>query len=147
MAAGGSGSAAWPARLPTSKQMPATIRYRNQHVQPRDAFWEAVERGCLSRSTFDNSKLVKFRIIIRQFGLLRVGHPRSVPFRQYALRIHYFFTVNGTENWVFSHISLMMPPPAGFGSIAIVNWSTVLSSVSFFRSILASSFTASSASL
>jgi hypothetical protein len=56
-----------------------------------------VEPGCLSRNTFDNSKLVKFRIIIRQFGLLRVGHPRSVLFRQYALRIYYFLTVNDTS--------------------------------------------------
>ena len=97
MAAGGSGSAARLVRTPASKQMPATIRYRNQHVQPRDTFGEAVEPGCLSRNTFDNSKLVKFRIIIRQFGLLRVGHPRSVLFRQYALRIYYFLTVNDTS--------------------------------------------------
>ena len=59
----------------------------------------------------------------------------------------YFLTVNGTENWVFSHIIFSTPPPDGFGSMAIVNWSTVLSSVSFFRSIRASSFVASFCSL
>ena len=41
----------------------------------------------------------------------------------------YFFTVNGTEYWVFSHIILSTPPPPVSDSIAIVNWSTVLSRV------------------
>jgi hypothetical protein len=45
----------------------------------------AAERGCLSRSTFDNPKPVEFRALIRQSGLLRVGHPRSVRFGQHAL--------------------------------------------------------------
>ena len=38
------------------------------------------ERGSLSRSTSGKSKLVVLHTLIRQFGLLRVGHPRSVPF-------------------------------------------------------------------
>jgi hypothetical protein len=46
---------------------------------------ETAERGCLSRSTFDNPKPVEFRALIRQSGLLRVGHPRSVRFGQHAL--------------------------------------------------------------
>lgn len=33
----------------------------------------------------------------------------------------YFTTAKGTTNCVFSHISLIMPPPDGFLSIAIVN--------------------------
>ena len=37
------------------------------------------ERGCFSRSTFDEPKLMAWRTLIRQSGLLWVGHPRSVP--------------------------------------------------------------------
>ena len=40
--------------------------------------------------------------------------------------------MNGIEYCVFSHIILSRPPPAS-GSIAIVNWSTVLSRVDFFE--------------
>jgi hypothetical protein len=46
---------------------------------------ETAERGCLSRSTFDNPKPVEFRALIRQSRLLRVGHPRSIRFGQHAL--------------------------------------------------------------
>ena len=51
----------------------------------------------------------------------------------------YFLTVIGAENWVFSHIILSVPPPAGFFSMDIVNWSTGLSSVSFSKSTRATS--------
>src|SRR5258706_15165605 len=51
----------------------------------------------------------------------------------------YFLTVNGTENWVLSHIIFNRPPPDGFFSIAMVNWSTGLSRASFFRSMRATS--------
>jgi hypothetical protein len=41
---------------------------------------ERVERGCLSRSTFNNPQTRGIRMLLWQSGLLRVGHPRSVPF-------------------------------------------------------------------
>src|SRR5665213_1311631 len=52
----------------------------------------------------------------------------------------YFWTVNGTENCVFSHIILMIPPPPLFFSTDMVNWSTVLSVASFVRSVRPRSF-------
>jgi hypothetical protein len=45
------------------------------------------ERGCLSRSTLDRSKTFGISSALRQSGLLRVGHPRSVPFRLQALKL------------------------------------------------------------
>ena len=35
--------------------------------------------------------------------------------------IGYFWTVNGTENWVFSHMIFSTPPPAGLFSTASVS--------------------------
>src|SRR5271166_981105 len=64
-----------------------------------------------------------------------------------AVRPCYFFTVNGTEYCVVSHIILSSPPPPLAGSMAIVNWSTGLSSVFFLRSTLASSLAFSAVSL
>ena len=46
-----------------------------------------------------------------------------------------------------SHIILSSPPPPVCGSMAMVNWSTVLSSEVFFRSTRASSFAFSVSSL
>ena len=37
-----------------------------------DLRFYSAERGCLSRSTFDNPKPVEFRALIRQSGLLRL---------------------------------------------------------------------------
>ena len=67
--------------------------------------------------------------------------------RQRAAFRPHFFTVNGTEYCVFSHIILSTPPPLASGSIAIVNWSTVLSRVDFLRSTRASSLAFSESSL
>src|SRR4051812_5425891 len=55
----------------------------------------------------------------------------------------YFLTENGTEYLVISHIMLITPPPEGFLSMAIVNWSTGWSRVSFLRSTRPSSLAAS----
>jgi hypothetical protein len=41
------------------------------------ALLEPAERGCPSRSTFDNSNTVEFGALIWQSWPLRVGHPRS----------------------------------------------------------------------
>ena len=78
-----------------------------------------------------------------------MGRKQPIQYGQISRLVlrRYFLTVNGTEKPVFSHIIFSKPPPDGFGSMAIVNWSTVLSSVSFFRSIRASSFVASLCSL
>ena len=51
----------------------------------------------------------------------------------------YFATVNDAEYSVFSHFSFSTPPPEGFFSIAIVNWSTGDSSAPLFKSIRARS--------
>jgi len=41
------------------------------------SFLELAERGCPSRSAFDNTKAVKWRAFFQQSKPLRVGHPRS----------------------------------------------------------------------
>ena len=63
--------------------------------------------------------------------------------REATVRLRYFLTVNGTEYSVVSHIILITPPPEGPFSMAIVNWSTGLSRVSFLRSTRPSSLAAS----
>ena len=54
--------------------------------------------------------------------------------------------LNGTVNWVFSHMILSAPPPSGAFSIASVSWSTGFSRASFFRSTLARSWVSSTGS-
>ena len=63
-----------------------------------------------------------------------------------AARTRYFFTVNGIEYFVVSHI-ISITPPLPAGSMAMVNWSTGLSRVYFLRSTLASSLAFSEPSL
>src|ERR1035438_10712224 len=41
--------------------------------------------------------------------------------RDVVLEARYFLTVNGTENWVFSHFSFSTPPPESFFSMTMVN--------------------------
>ncbi len=113
-------------QAPASKQMPATAKYGSQRAQ---------------RSALLNDMVVFMRKCARK------ARRNSRLRRMVNVRSRYFLTVNGTENPAFSHIIFSTPPPAGFGSRAIVNWPTVLSSVSFFKSIRASSFVASSSSL
>jgi hypothetical protein len=52
-----------------------------------DLRFYSAERGCLSRSTFDNPKTVEFHALIWQAWLLWVGHPRSVSFGQHVLNL------------------------------------------------------------
>ena len=61
----------------------------------------------------------------RHFGMMKPGETTA---------LDYFLRVKGTENCVFSHINFNTPPPAGFCTMSIVNWLTVFSSGSFFRS-------------
>src|SRR5208283_1238054 len=93
-------------------------------------FWTPIQSLLTSAPTFSTGYLLEIRLLTLA-----------------ATNFAYFLTVNGTEKPVFSHDMFSTPPPDGLLSMAIVNWSTVLSSETFFRSIRASSFVASLLSL
>ena len=97
MAAAAGGSAAWPLLERNASEHAAAI-----------AQWNT-ERG----------------VVNVKFIFMRRPRPENVSRTDFAVQYflcpRYFFTVNGTENCVLSHISLITPPPSGFLATAIVN--------------------------
>ena len=54
-------------------------------------------------------------------AMLKIGRPRQWAGCAVTSGARYFLTVNGTENWVFSHFSFSTPPPESFFSMTMVN--------------------------
>jgi hypothetical protein len=73
---------AWSPRIVV--QFPAV---QLEGVLPK-SFWRRRSAAVSAAARSINQKPVEFRALIRQSGLLRVGHPRSVPFGQHARGIH-----------------------------------------------------------
>ena len=124
----------------------AEIQLRSSDLLETGSIYPNSEIALPQKNAKSGAALLNDRVVFMR-RCARKARRNSRLRRMASVRSRYFLTVNGTENPVFSHIIFSTPPPVGFASRAIVNWLTVLSSVSFFKSIRASSFVASSSSL